>query len=173
MWSRTVSSSFRASHHPRERGGAEESRQVDGANPELILKLDSLDMDGRSYPMYSYQFKVEGTSKTRPTEAKVKAGAVIGAIALGAFGGSAKGETSAAGKLADAGNGGGDRRRDQHGCFCGDTVSGPFSYLPNRRWIFILPLRFSLCRRKRPKKQRTCHKDSTEVGPALYVRVTP
>ncbi len=32
-------------------------------SPDLILKLVSLDLGGRSYPLYSYQFKVEGTSK--------------------------------------------------------------------------------------------------------------
>jgi hypothetical protein len=72
---------------------------------DLILKLDSLEFGGRSYPLYTYEFKVEGTSKTRPTEAKIKGGAVIGAIAGAAFDGSAKGTTTAAGKLAGAGTG--------------------------------------------------------------------
>jgi hypothetical protein len=72
---------------------------------DLILKLDSLDLGGRSYPVYTYQFKAEGTSKTQPTETKIKGGAVIGAIAGAALSGSAKGETTAAGKLAGAGTG--------------------------------------------------------------------
>jgi hypothetical protein len=42
-------------------------------------------------------FKVEGTSKTKPTETKVKGGALIGALVRGAFSGSAKGETTAVG----------------------------------------------------------------------------
>lgn len=73
--------------------------------PELTLKLVSLDLGGRSYPLYTYQFKVRGTSKTKPTETKVKGGAVIGAIAGGVFSGSAKGETTGVGKLAGMGTG--------------------------------------------------------------------
>jgi len=69
-------------------------------SPELTLKLASLDLGGRSYPLYTYQFKVQGTSKTKPTETKVKGGAVIGAIVGGVFSGSAKGETTAVGKVA-------------------------------------------------------------------------
>jgi hypothetical protein len=46
-------------------------------SPDLILKLVSLDLGGRSHPLYSYQFKVEGTSKTKPTETKVKGGALV------------------------------------------------------------------------------------------------
>ncbi len=74
-------------------------------SPDLVLKLVSLDLGGRSYPLYTYQFKVEGTSKTRPTETKVKGGAVIGALVGGAFSGSAKGETTGVGKLAGIGTG--------------------------------------------------------------------
>lgn len=69
-------------------------------SPELTLKLTSLDLGGYSYPLYTYLFKVQGTSKTKPTEAKIKGGAVIGAIVGGAFSGSAKGETTATGKAA-------------------------------------------------------------------------
>jgi hypothetical protein len=69
-------------------------------SPELTLKLVSLDLGGRSYPLYTYQFKVQGTSKTKPTETNVKGGAVIGAIVGGVFSGSAKGETTAVGKVA-------------------------------------------------------------------------
>jgi hypothetical protein len=74
-------------------------------SPELTLKLVSLDLGGRSYPLYTYQFRVQGTSKTKPTEAKVKGGAVVGAIVGGVFSGSAKGETTAVGKLAGMGTG--------------------------------------------------------------------
>ena len=49
-------------------------------SPELTLKLVSLDMGGRSYPLYSYQFKVTGTSKTKPTETKALRGAAVGAL---------------------------------------------------------------------------------------------
>lgn len=53
-------------------------------SPELILKLDALFLDGRTYPLYTYQFKVTGESKTRPTEQKALRGAAIGAIVGGA-----------------------------------------------------------------------------------------
>lgn len=72
---------------------------------ELTLKLDSLDLGGQSYPLYTYQFKAEGASKTKPTENKAKGGAVIGAIVGGVFSGSAKGGTTATGKLAGMGTG--------------------------------------------------------------------
>jgi len=74
-------------------------------SPELTLKLVSLELGGISYPLYTYQFKVQGLSKTKPTETKVRGGAVIGAIVGGVFSGSAKGETTAVGKLAGMGTG--------------------------------------------------------------------
>jgi hypothetical protein len=49
-------------------------------SPELALQLTSLELGGRSYPLDSYQFKVIGTSKTRPTENKVIRGSYIGAL---------------------------------------------------------------------------------------------
>lgn len=49
--------------------------------PELILQLTSLELQGQSYPIASYQFQVTGTSKTPATEKKVATGATIGAIA--------------------------------------------------------------------------------------------
>jgi hypothetical protein len=62
--------------------------------PELTLKLVSLDLGGRNYPLYTYQFKVTGTSKTGPTENKAVRGAAVGAIAGSLLGGvSAKGGT--------------------------------------------------------------------------------
>jgi hypothetical protein len=69
-------------------------------SPELTLKLDSLDLDRRSYPLYTYQFKAQGTSKTRPTETKVKGGALAGAIVGGVFSGSAKGGSTDVGRVA-------------------------------------------------------------------------
>lgn len=74
-------------------------------SPDLILKLTSLDLGGQSYPLYTYQFKVVGASKTKPTETKMKGGAVIGAVVGGIFSGSAKGEPTAVGKLAGMGTG--------------------------------------------------------------------
>ena len=74
-------------------------------SPDLILQLTSLDLGGRSYPLYTYQFKAVGESKTKPTEAKVRGGAVIGAVVGGIFDGSAKGNPSAVSKLAGMGTG--------------------------------------------------------------------
>ena len=55
-------------------------------SPELTFKLVSLDLGGRSYPLYTYQFQVKSLSKTKPTERKAVRGAYVGAIA-GAFAG--------------------------------------------------------------------------------------
>ena len=74
-------------------------------SPELILKLTSLELGGHTYPLYTYQFKVVGTSKSKPTENKIKGGAVIGTLAGAVLSGSAKGATSAVGKLAEIGTG--------------------------------------------------------------------
>ena len=72
---------------------------------QLMFTLDSLDLGGKTYTLYTHKLQVKGTSKTRPTETKVKTGAVVGAIVGGVFSGSAKGDTSAVGKLAGAGTG--------------------------------------------------------------------
>jgi hypothetical protein len=53
-------------------------------SPELTLRLVALELGSRTYPLYTYQFKVTGTSKTRPTEVKALRGAEVGAVA-GAF----------------------------------------------------------------------------------------
>ena len=47
---------------------------------QLTLKLNSLDLGGRSYPVYTYQFRVTGTSKTGSTERKATIGAAAGAV---------------------------------------------------------------------------------------------
>jgi hypothetical protein len=63
-------------------------------SPELTLELVSLDLGGRSYPLYTYQFKATGMSKTGPTETEAARGAVVGMIAGSILGGvSAKGGT--------------------------------------------------------------------------------
>ncbi len=65
-------------------------------SPRLILKLYALELGGRSYPLYTYQFEVKGTSKTGPTETKAVRGAAIGAIV-----GAATGSVSAKGGVSD------------------------------------------------------------------------
>ena len=49
-------------------------------SPALTVKLDSLELGGESYALYAYEFRVEGTSKTKPTRDMV-GGAEIGALA--------------------------------------------------------------------------------------------
>jgi hypothetical protein len=49
-------------------------------SPALTVKLDSLELGGQSYALYAYEFRVEGTSKTRPARAMV-GGAEVGALA--------------------------------------------------------------------------------------------
>ena len=55
--------------------------------PELALRLTSLDLNGRSYPLDSDQFRVKGPSKTGRTVGNAIGGALIGAIIGGAAGG--------------------------------------------------------------------------------------
>jgi hypothetical protein len=56
-------------------------------SPELALRLTSLDLNGRSYPLDSDEFKVKGPSKTGRTVGNAIGGALIGAIIGGAAGG--------------------------------------------------------------------------------------
>jgi hypothetical protein len=56
-------------------------------SPELALKLTSLDLNGRNYPIDSDQFKVKGPSKTGRTVGNAIGGALLGAIIGGAAGG--------------------------------------------------------------------------------------
>ena len=78
-------------------------------SPELALELESLELGGRSYPLISYQFKVKGASKTRPTENKVirgtYVGALVGAISNPGMGGTGAGRAASVGT--DAGIGAG------------------------------------------------------------------
>ena len=84
-----------------------ESRQAGAlsGSPQLILQLTSLSLAGRNYPLYTYQFMVTGASKTRPTEMKMKGGAIVGAVAGAVLSGTANGDTTAVGRLAGAGTG--------------------------------------------------------------------
>jgi hypothetical protein len=66
--------------------GARKSGVLTGS-PEMTLKLTSLDLGGRSYPLYTHQFRVRGTSKTKPTETKALDGAYVGAIVGSVFSG--------------------------------------------------------------------------------------
>jgi len=59
---------------------AKQAGRLAGAS-NLTLQLTTLHLDGRSYPLYTYPFKVVGQSKTRPTVNKVATGAAVGALA--------------------------------------------------------------------------------------------
>jgi len=54
---------------------------------ELALRLTALDLNGRSYPLESDEFKVKGPSKTGHTIGNAIGGALIGTIIGGAAGG--------------------------------------------------------------------------------------
>ncbi len=135
---------------------------------KLVLKLTSLEMGGRSYPLYTYPLTVEGASKTKPTENKVKGGAVIGAIAGAAFSGSANGAATATGKLAGAGTGA------ALGAGVGTAISaatpGPVVTIPAESQMdFYLASPISVV----PVTQKEAERLSKGLypgGPVLYVR---
>ncbi|HEY2860947.1 MAG TPA: BON domain-containing protein [Terracidiphilus sp.] len=56
-------------------------------SPELALAVTSLDIDGRTYPLQSDQFRVKGPSKTGRTVGNAIGGALVGALIGGAVGG--------------------------------------------------------------------------------------
>ena len=58
-----------------------------GGSAELALGLTSLELGGRSYPLDSDQFKVQGPNKAGHTAGNIIGGALLGAIIGGAAGG--------------------------------------------------------------------------------------
>lgn len=58
-----------------------------GGSSELALRLTSLDLGGRNYPLASDLFKVRGPSKTGRTVGSAIGGALLGAVIGGAAGG--------------------------------------------------------------------------------------
>lgn len=136
--------------------------------PELIVKLTSLDLGQHRYPLYTYLFTVTGTSKTRPTEVKVRDGAVLGAIVGGVFSGSAHGETTAVGKLAGMGTGA------VLGAGVGTMVSaatpGPILTIPAESQMdFYLALPISVIPLS-PEAALKLSEGLRPGGPVLYVR---
>lgn len=69
---------------------------------ELALQMNAVEIDGRSYPVESDQFKIRGPSKTGRTVSNTIGGALIGAIIGGAAGG---GGGAAIGAVAGGGAG--------------------------------------------------------------------
>ena len=70
----------------------------------VVLRLDSITADGKSYVLQTDQYRKEGASRGKGTAEKVGGGAVIGGI-IGAIAGGGKG--AAIGSAAGAGVGGG------------------------------------------------------------------
>jgi len=58
-------------------------------SPELALRLTSLDLGGRNYPLDSDEFRVQGPNKTARTAGNIIGASVLGAIIGGAAGGGA------------------------------------------------------------------------------------
>jgi hypothetical protein len=56
-----------------------------GGTPELTLRLDSLELAGITYPLYSYQFRVVGETKEKPSPTAVVGTAELGAIIAGTY----------------------------------------------------------------------------------------
>ncbi len=151
-------------------GTVVESRQAGALSgaPELILQLTSLDLAGRTYPLYTYRFKVTGASKTRATELKVKGGAILGAVVGGVVSATAKGETTAVGRLAGAGTGA------ALGTGVGAAVSiaspGPVLDIPAESEMdFFLASPISVVPAT-PREAARLSQGLRSGGPALYVR---
>ena len=68
---------------------------------QLTLKLDSLDLGGESYPLYTYHFTVESESKTKPTSDDVGQAAEFGALAGAVVSARQKGGPTRASNVAD------------------------------------------------------------------------
>jgi BON domain len=66
--------------------GSKSAGELSGT-PELALRLTSLDLGGRSYPLDSDQFKVRGPNKAGRTAGNIIGGAIVGALIGGAAGG--------------------------------------------------------------------------------------
>lgn len=60
---------------------AKQAGRLAGAS-NLTLELNGLNLDGKSYPLYTAPFKAVSESKTRPTTKKIAAGAAVGAVAM-------------------------------------------------------------------------------------------
>jgi hypothetical protein len=136
-------------------------------SPELTFKLVSLDLGGRTYPLYTYQFEVKGLSKTRPTEKKAVRGAYVGAI-VGAFAGSEKGGTTDAGRAVNMSAGA------AVGAGVGTMVSaatpGPEIWIPSEAQVdFYLASPITVTPVSAQEAARLAQ-GLTVGGPSLYVR---
>jgi len=94
---------------------AKHAGQLTGT-PELALAVTSLDIDGRTYPLQSDEFRVRGPSKTGRTVGNAIGGALFGAIIGGAVGGGSGAAIGAA-----AGGAGGT---------AASAAGGPHAWIP-------------------------------------------
>ena len=71
-------------------------------SPELALRLTSLDLGGKAYPLDSDEFRVRGPGKGAHTAENIIGGALIGALIGGAAGGGAAIGAAAGGTVGTA-----------------------------------------------------------------------
>jgi hypothetical protein len=143
-------------------------------SPEVILKLVSLDLEGRSYPLYCYEFMVEGTSKTPPTVTKVKTGAAYGTLVGAVVGAALDASTNGTGTPSVVGTLAGMGAGAAVGAGVGTAVAaaspGPEIDIPAESQIdFYLALPISVV----PVSRREAARLSEGLysgGPVLYVR---
>lgn len=78
---------------------------VISGTPELALQLNSLELGGVTYPLYTYQLKVRGATKTKPSADLIEGSAAIGAIAGSIVSGDSKGPVTRTSTAEDIGGG--------------------------------------------------------------------
>jgi hypothetical protein len=158
------------------RGAVIESKKagVLTGSPELALQLTSLVLCGRSYPLDTYQFKVKGTSKTKPTETKALRGAYVGAI-VGALTGSVGGK----GGVVDDGSGrvasmtAGAVVGAGVGTLASAATPGPGIWIPSEAQVdFYLAAPVTITPVSAKEAARLAQ-GLHRGGPTLYVRDTP
>jgi hypothetical protein len=136
-------------------------------SPELTLKLTSLDLGGRNYPLYSNHLRVTGTSKTKLTENLVVGGAAVGALA-GSLAYSKNGRTSAAGSARSIGKGAAVGAGV--GTALAATTPGPELWIPPEAQVdFYLAAPISVIPASAEEAARL-EQGLVPGGPSLYVR---
>jgi len=140
-------------------------------SPELTLQLVSLDLGGRNYPLDSYQFKVKGASKTKPTETKAIRGAAVGAV-VGSFvsGVSSKGVVAADGSNRAASMTAGAAIGAGVGTLVSAATPGPGIWIPSESQVdFYLAVPVTVT----PVSAKEAARLSQGLhpgGPSLYLR---
>jgi len=137
-------------------------------SPSVIVKLTSLALEGRNYPLYSYHFKVDGESKAKKTETNATGGVVIGGLLGNAVRKNRLGETSerqtfkyvASGAAVGAGS----------GMILSAVTSGPFVMIPAESQLdFYLASPVSIVPVSSEEAERLLRLARSN-GPVLFVR---